>query len=201
MRAMLLDRGNGQQRHGGLNVEVREIGCREFLPIAALHMRPILIANPPDFRSPTGYTNERGPAHLNRPNAPLTVGSRIFGSGFSSLECRNVGVEMSRIALIIAVLTAAFLPGLALAQPDAFWCGSRLIRERMAAADIVARCGQPDAIRVVEEPIYGTDTSGQRIQIGIRHTEYWTYRRGTGRFPAQLMVRDGIAEEIELIRQ
>jgi len=93
------------------------------------------------------------------------------------------------------------LAGDSRAQPDAFWCGSRLIRERMAAADIVARCGDPDEIRVVEEPVYGAGAHGQRIEVGVQVTEYWTYARGTGRFPARVTVRDGVAQQIELLRQ
>lgn len=104
-------------------------------------------------------------------------------------------------------IAAAFLAGLVLlagelrAQPDAFWCGARLIRERMAAADIVSRCGEPDATRVVEEPIYGTGAGGQRVRVGTRVTEYWTYDRGSQRFPARVTVRDGVAEQIELLRR
>ena len=106
---------------------------------------------------------------------------------------------IARYALAAVITAIAALP--ALAQPDAFWCGSRLIRERMAAADIVDRCGEPDAIRIVEEPIYGPGASGTRVKLGVRVTEYWTYDRGTRRFPARLTVREGIAEEIELLRR
>lgn len=87
------------------------------------------------------------------------------------------------------------------AQPDAFWCGARLIRERMAAADIVARCGEPDDVRVVEEPVYGTGPNGRRIEVGVQVTEYWTYARGTRQFPARVTVRDGVAQQIELLRR
>ena len=106
-----------------------------------------------------------------------------------------------RYAVAAYVAASILLSQPAAAQPDAFWCGSRLIRERMAAADIVSRCGEPDATRVVEEPIYGTGRGGRRVKVGVRITEYWTYDRGTGRFPARVMIRDGVAEQIELLRQ
>lgn len=108
---------------------------------------------------------------------------------------------IARRALAAVITTSSLAVSSALAQPDAFWCGSRLIRERMAAADIVARCGEPDATRVVEEPIYGTGAGGRRVKVGVRVTEYWTYDRGTGRFPARVTVREGIAEQIELLRR
>ena len=106
-----------------------------------------------------------------------------------------------RYAIAAYVTASVLLSQPAAAQPDAFWCGSRLIRERMAAADIVSRCGEPDATRIVEEPIYGTGRGGGRVKVGVRITEYWTYDRGTGRFPARVMIRDGVAEQIELLRR
>jgi hypothetical protein len=87
------------------------------------------------------------------------------------------------------------------AQPDAFWCGSRLIREGMAAADVITRCGEPDTRRVIEEPVYGSGAGGRRVRVGVSITEYWTYDRGTGRFPARVTVREGVAEQIELLRR
>ena len=107
----------------------------------------------------------------------------------------------------ISQIAAAFIAGLVLlagsvrAQPDAFWCGTRLIRERMAAEEVIKRCGNPDATRVVEEPIYATNPSGHRIKVGVHLTEYWTFSRGTRQFPARLTVRDGVVEEIELVRE
>ncbi len=106
-----------------------------------------------------------------------------------------------RCVVAAYVVASVLLSQSAAAQPDAFWCGSRLIRERMAAADIIRRCGEPDAMRVVEEPIYGTRRGGRRVKVGVRITEYWTYDRGTSRFPARVTIRDDVAELIELLRQ
>ena len=90
---------------------------------------------------------------------------------------------------------------LAHAQPDAFWCGQRLIREHMRASDILDRCGQPDSKEIVEEPIYAWRPGGGRVQTGVAITEYWIYDRGSGRFPARLTIRDDVAEHIELLRR
>jgi len=109
-------------------------------------------------------------------------------------------IGRSRITTVLIAGTM-LLAGDSRAQPDAFWCGSRLIREGMAAADIVARCGNPDDIRVVEEPVYGAGANGRRIEVGVQVTEYWTYARGTRQFPARVTVRDGVAQQIELLRR
>lgn len=85
------------------------------------------------------------------------------------------------------------------AQPDAFWCGQRLIREGMRASDILDRCGEPDSKDIVEEPIFAWRPGGGRVQTGVTVTEYWIYGRGSGRFPARLTIRENIAEQIELL--
>jgi len=105
---------------------------------------------------------------------------------------------MVRPALIAAAIAALLLLGRAQAQPDAFWCGTRLIREGMGVADIVARCGEPAAIRRVEEPIYGW-RGRDRVKIGVWVVEYWTYDRGSRRFPARITVEEGIATEVALL--
>ncbi len=104
---------------------------------------------------------------------------------------------------LFAILLAAIWLGAgpAQAQPDAFWCGTRLIRERMRASDILDRCGPPDSKEIVEEPVFAWRPGGGRVQTGVMITEYWTYDRGSGRFPALLTIREGVAEQIELLRR
>ncbi|HSG64642.1 MAG TPA: DUF2845 domain-containing protein [Gammaproteobacteria bacterium] len=91
--------------------------------------------------------------------------------------------------------------GVAHAQPDTFWCGSQLVREGMTAVEISRRCGEPDTVQVIEEPIFARNANGSTRQIGVTMVEIWTYNRGSGRFPARIRVADGVATEVELIRQ
>ena len=85
------------------------------------------------------------------------------------------------------------------AQPDAFWCGTHLIREGMRAEQIVERCGQPDTVEVLEEPIMARRQNGSRFQVGVKTTEFWTYDRGTVRFPARVTIEEGVATEVALL--
>lgn len=87
------------------------------------------------------------------------------------------------------------------AQPDTFYCGQRLVREGMRASEILDRCGEPDSKEIVDEPIMGWAPGGGRVPIGVTTTEYWTYDRGSGRFPARITIRENVAEEIELLRR
>jgi len=100
-----------------------------------------------------------------------------------------------RLAAILLALAA----DAAYAQPDRFYCGQRLIREGMAVPEIVRRCGEPDSVEVVEEPIFARGPRGGRVQTGVTTTEYWIYDRGSTRFPARLTIRENIAEKIELL--
>ena len=106
----------------------------------------------------------------------------------------------NRTAVVrLAAVLLALAADAADAQRDRFWCGQRLIREGMAVSEIVSRCGEPASIEVVEEPIFAWRPGGGRTQTGVAITEYWTYDRGSGRFPARLTIRDNVAERIELL--
>ena len=103
-----------------------------------------------------------------------------------------------RSAAALAVLALAALP--ARAQPDAFWCGTHLIREGMRAGDIARYCGEPVDIEVREEPIMARYANGNLHQVGVKTIEFWHYDRGTRSFPARIAVEDGIATAVELLR-
>lgn len=109
---------------------------------------------------------------------------------------------MARPSLSFPCLSALSLAaGLAHAQPNAFWCGTQLIREGMAAAEVIERCGEPASVERIEEPIFARNVSGGAHQIGVKRIELWTYDRGAGRFPARITVEDGVATEVELLRR
>jgi hypothetical protein len=104
-----------------------------------------------------------------------------------------------RAASCLAALGLA--GGVAHAQPDTFWCANQLVREGMAATEIARRCGEPDAVEQIEEPIFARNVNGGTYQIGVTIIEIWTYDRGTQRFPARIKIDNGIATEVALIRQ
>lgn len=80
-----------------------------------------------------------------------------------------------------------------------FRCGQDLIREGMSASDIREKCGEPDSVETVTEPVMSRTRDGLAYQVGVTTTDYWRYDRGSRRFPVRLTIKEGIAEKIELL--
>jgi Protein of unknown function (DUF2845) len=104
------------------------------------------------------------------------------------------------LARTLCVAVLWLVAGLGHAQPDAFWCGTHLIREGMQAAEVRQRCGEPDSVDELQEPIMGRRADGALFQVGVKVTEFWHYDRGPRSFPARITVEDGIATEVALLR-
>lgn len=71
---------------------------------------------------------------------------------------------------------------------ETFRCGSSLISPGMPADEVLQKCGQPDDKEVVEEPIRARNAGGGSRVIGTAIVEHWTYSRGSGQFPALLLI-------------
>ncbi len=82
---------------------------------------------------------------------------------------------------------------------DSFRCGNSFAREGMKISDIANICGAPSAKEVKEEVVYGRTRNGFSRAVGTEVTEYWTFDRGWGQFPAMITVKDGIATKIKLL--
>ena len=96
------------------------------------------------------------------------------------------------------------LAALALAAPaanaaDTFRCGARIIRKGLASAEIKRRCGEPQSVEHLQEPIMATRPDGTRFEVGTKTWELWTYEREYGKFPARVTVEDGVATAVELL--
>jgi hypothetical protein len=85
------------------------------------------------------------------------------------------------------------------AAADAFRCGSYVVREGMMPGDIEERCGKPDLVKTTEEPVYSRLDNGATVQVGTAITIYWYYDRGPNQYVAKIIIRDSIAEEIDLL--
>jgi hypothetical protein len=85
------------------------------------------------------------------------------------------------------------------AWADSFRCGTTLIQEGMSSAEILDRCGDPDLVKVSEEPIFTRLENGLSVQVGVTTTHYWYYGRDQGQFVARVALRESIADEIELL--
>ena len=81
---------------------------------------------------------------------------------------------------------------------DSFRCGNYFAREGMNISDITKICGEPSSKEVKEEIVYSRTKNGVSHAVGTEVTEYWTFDRGWGQFPAMITVKDGVATEIKL---
>jgi hypothetical protein len=100
-------------------------------------------------------------------------------------------------AALLATVCASPLPTLA----DSFRCGNYLVTEGMTAAAIEERCGKPQRVEHVEEPIRARRANGSSYRVGTAVHEFWTYERAPGQFPARVRIEDGKAKKIELITE
>ena len=84
-------------------------------------------------------------------------------------------------------------------RADAFRCGVNIIREGMRSSEIQEKCGEPDLVKIEEEPVFARLENGTNVQVGVTTTRFWYYDRGPNRFIARLAIRDSLAEEIDLL--
>ena len=85
------------------------------------------------------------------------------------------------------------------AGADSFRCGAYVVHDGMPSAEIREKCGEPDLVRVSEEPVFSRLENGTTVQTGVTTTHYWFYARGPNQFVARVTVRDSVAREIELL--
>jgi len=85
------------------------------------------------------------------------------------------------------------------ASADSFRCGAYVINEGMPTAELVAKCGEPQAKAVVEEPIMARRTNGTIYQAGVARIEHWTYERGPRELRVRVTVEKGEASRIEFL--
>jgi hypothetical protein len=100
-------------------------------------------------------------------------------------------------SVYLASITLALLP-VQLAA-DSFRCGPDLIQEGIFAAEVVEKCGEPTSVETVTEPLMARNADGFLYQVGVTTKEIWRYDRGSRMFPVRLTIKDGVAEEIELL--
>ena len=110
----------------------------------------------------------------------------------ASLVSRNGAVALGRIAVVAAALCMS----LPTSAADSMRCrNGRLINVGMSAAEVSARCGQPQSRTVEDIPVRARLPTGNVVQTGTTRAERWIYQRGQGQFDAQLTF-----EEDKLVR-
>ena len=78
---------------------------------------------------------------------------------------------------------------------DSFRCGAYIVRDGMPSTEIRGKGGEPDLVRVSEEPVLSRLENGTAVQTGATTTYYWFYERGPNQFLARVTVRDSVAKK------
>lgn len=100
---------------------------------------------------------------------------------------------------LVLIPSLAVAP-LARADDDALRCGSRLVNPGIERESVLKLCGEPAARKTELVPQYVRNANGAVMQVGTVNVEYWTYDRGTGRFPALLKFEEDKLVSIEFVR-
>lgn len=99
---------------------------------------------------------------------------------------------------VVPCTIALSIAGAAGAQ-DTIRCKSALVTVGMIAAEVLARCGDPEHKDVQSVPVRARRANGSSSVIGTTQIERWTYDRGPGQFPAVLTFEQGKLKDVELI--
>jgi len=113
---------------------------------------------------------------------------------------------------IVGVMRIPFLIGLAVvgaaltapAHADGLRCGSRLIRDGDARAEVRAFCGEPVDVQtrtILRRPVY--NLRGRLVYSGDGlieiPVETWTYNFGPNKLMRRVRFVDGIVDEVETL--
>lgn len=105
--------------------------------------------------------------------------------------------EPRRVTRAAILAAAVVLP--AVAGADTFRCAGSIIDTGLVAAEVLAKCGDPDSREVFEEPVRAARVNGGTHVVGTVIIEHWVYDRGFGRFPAHLTFEEDRLTRIELL--
>jgi hypothetical protein len=86
--------------------------------------------------------------------------------------------------------------------PFATWaesmrCGKWVVSETSAVAEILEKCGEPQQKDVAREDVFGKNTLGNAIKLGVKVTERWRYQASNRMLPMLVTIVDGKVISIE----
>jgi hypothetical protein len=103
--------------------------------------------------------------------------------------------------MLIAVACAVVL--LAQTQPaqaNTLRCKGKLIAEGDTRSEVIAKCGEPDFVENISEPVRARHRDGGTYVVGTTNREIWTYQRAPGKFPAILTFDGSTLKTIEFVK-
>lgn len=95
----------------------------------------------------------------------------------------------------VAISVLSMLPFAASAE--SMRCGKWVISETSAAAEILEKCGEPQQKDVEREDVFGKNTLGNPIKLGVKVTERWRYQASNRVLPMLVTIVDGKVVSIE----
>lgn len=98
---------------------------------------------------------------------------------------------------LIALIALATAPA---SRADTLRCGSKLIEVGDTKGEVLAKCGEPDFVEDIEEPVRARNRNGGTYVVGSSSKTIWTYRRAPGEFPAVLTFDGSTLKSIEFIK-
>lgn len=99
--------------------------------------------------------------------------------------------------IALAAVTLAFAQPL---RAETLRCGSKLIEVGDLKSEVITKCGEPDFVENVEQPVRARGRNGNVVVVGTSNVEIWTYRRAPGKFPAVLTFEGNELRTIEFIK-
>ena len=121
---------------------------------------------------------------------------------FSIHETRGI-VSVMRIPFLIGLAVIAGAVALP-AHADGMRCGSRLIRDGDARAEVRAFCGEPVDVQtrtILRRPVY--NLRGRLVYSGDGlieiPVETWTYNFGPNKLMRRVRFVDGLVDEVETL--
>lgn len=105
---------------------------------------------------------------------------------------------MFAVKLIPLVLVLAVAAQQAQAR-KVFRCDGSLVESGMTAAEVLAKCGEPDSRDSSSVPIRARTEHGGSYVVGTTTLEQWVYQRRPGQFPVHLTFDQGRLRSVEFL--
>jgi hypothetical protein len=91
----------------------------------------------------------------------------------------------------------AALGSIGTAGADSMRCGKWVVNEESSPAEILEKCGEPQARETTEQDVIGRNALGNPIKLGVQVIERWRYQPSSRSLPMLVTIVDGQTRSIE----
>ncbi len=77
------------------------------------------------------------------------------------------------------------------ARADSMRCGSFVVNETVAVAELLEKCGEPASKEVKTEDVIARNPDGFTRKVGTKTIERWIYQRSNRALPMAVTIVDG----------